>query len=438
MLKIYEDSKNYACQVIFLPKKIAVQGLDNLVEVNYQGNSCLVDKDSDEHNMYLFFPAESQISHEFLSNNNLYRHSELNVDKTKKGFFEDNRRVKAVKFKGVISSGFIIPLSSLYNLDTNNPSKFKEVDIGSEFNEVSGIEICRKYIKPTDKKPGMSNPRVKTIDNIVDSRMAPEHPDTSHLLKNVHKLDLNDYIAVTYKLHGTSARYYNTLTKRPLSWKDKLAKWFGVKIQEEEYNYISASRRVVKSVGFEELPNKNHFFNSGDLWSAVGKEYFEGKLNHGEAVYCEIIGKTYSGEAIQHGYTYGFEKPEVYIYRISNINSQGIEVDLSYHQMKERANQLGIKVCPQFFYGKFKDFIFEFGDTEATEFDIEKQINDIFYNQLLEKPSILDKSVIEEGFCIRKDTCNKSEIYKIKSKLFLLHEGKALDKEVKDIEVEQE
>lgn len=434
MLKIYEDSKNYTAQVIKLPIMQKVEGLDNLVKVTYQGNDCLIGKDSNPDELYLFFPAECQISHEFLSANNLYRHSELNVDKTQKGFFEDNRRCKAVKFKGVVSTGFIIPVKSLENA----PGMYEDLEIGEEFNEYNGVEICRKYIKPKERVQGMSNPKVKTIDNIVDSKMAPEHMSTEHLLKNVHKLNLDDYIAVTYKLHGTSARYYNTLTKRPLSWKDKLAKWFGVKIQEEEYNYISASRRVVKSVGFEELPNKNHFFNSGDLWSAVGKEYFEGKLNHGEAVYCEIIGKTYSGEAIQHGYTYGFEKPEVYIYRISNINSQGIEVDLSYHQMKERANQLGIKVCPQFFYGKFKDFIFEFGDTEATEFDIEKQINDIFYNQLLEKPSILDKSVIEEGFCIRKDTCNKPEIYKIKSKLFILHEGKALDQEVKDIEVEQE
>jgi len=444
VLKTYEDSKNYTCQVIKLPKKIVIPLLDNLVEVNHQGNSCLVGKDSDEHDMYLFFPAECQINHDFLSSNNLYRHSELNSDKTKKGFFEDNRRVKALKFKGIISSGFIIPISSLKytNIDLPLTGFAGQSLVGMEFNEIDGIEICKKYIKPSEKKVGMSNPRVKTIDNIVDSKMAPEHPDTSHLLKNIHKLDLNDYYAITYKLHGTSARYYNTLTKRPLSLKDKVAKWFGVKIQEEEYNYISASRRVVKSVGFEELPNKNHFFNSGDLWSAVGKEYFEGLLNNGEAVYCEIIGKTYTGEAIQHGYSYVFEKPQVYIYRISNINSQGVEVDLSYHQMKERASQLGVQCCPEFFYGTLREFLNKSfsvsGNIDSTYLkDLGELLNDLFYGRLLEKPSILDSSVIEEGFCIRKDTCNKPEIYKIKSKLFLLHEGKSLDKEVVDIEQEQ-
>lgn len=433
-LKIYPDSKNYTCQVIKLPVKIPVKGLDNLVEVNFQGNSCLVGKDSDESELYLFFPAECQISHEFLSINNLYRHSELNKDKDKKGFFEDNRRVKAIKFKGVTSTGFIIPLSSLTGFGKVN-SMFLEVKPGDEFNEIAGLELCRKYHKPTEKKEGMKNPRTKMIDDIVDSRFAPEHQDTSHLMKNTHKLSLTDWITLTIKLHGTSARFYNTLVKRKLSLVERIAKWFGAKVQAEEYDYVSASRRVVKSVGFEALPNKNHFFTSGDLWSEVGKEYFDGKLNQGEAVYCEIIGKTYTGEAIQHGYSYGLEKPKVYIYRISNINTQGIELDLPYEQMKERALQLGIDVCPEFFVGKLEDFL-KLHSVDLS-LDLEENLSKTFYDRLLEKPSILDSSVVEEGFCLRIDKYGKPDIYKIKSKAFLLHEGHSLDKQVVDIEEEQ-
>ena len=432
--KIYEDSKNYTCQVIKLPAKVNVPGLDNLVEVNVQGNSCLIGKDSDEKDMHLFFPAESQISHEFLSSNNLYRHSELNEDKTKTGFFDDNRRVKAVKFKGIISSGFVIPIDSLKFTNTVIPGIGWDLyDIGMEFNEIEGIEICRKYHKPASKKEGMSNPRVKVLDGIVDAVMVPEHPDTSQLLKNIHKLGLNDYIAVTYKLHGTSARYFNTLTKRKLSTIEKIAKFFGVKVQVEEHNYVSASRRAIKSISFETLPGKNHYYSSEDIYSAVGKEYLEGKLKQGEAMYCEIIGKTYGGSAIQGGYSYGFDKPQVYVYRISNINSQGVEVDLSYLQMKERAIQMGLQYCPELFYGTVSDFIMQ--STKDNE-DLGRFIQAKFEG-LMEKPSILDSSVVEEGFCVRKDTCNKPEIYKIKSKLFLLHEGRALDKELVDMEEEE-
>lgn len=427
-LEINPKWKNYTCQIIRLPKKLEVKGLDKLVEVNHQGNSCLISKDSNEDELYLFFPAECKISNIFLEANNLYRHSELNLDKEQKGFFEDSGRVKAVKFKGVISSGFVIPIKSLNGIITD----WENLQIGQEFNELNDIEICRKYTPyRTPGTPGSKEAKERIINQLVNSKFAPEHPDTEHLLKNIHNLELSDIVIISYKLHGTSARYYNTLVNRKLNWFERLLVKLGVKIQTEKYEYVSASRRVIKSLGFEELPQKSHYYSSGDLWSEVGKKYFEGKLNQGEAVYCEIIGSSYSGEAIQHGYTYGFKEPKVYIYRISNINSQGIEIDLPYKQMKERANQLDISTCPELFYGLLSDFT----DCQ-TKVSFEETLNDLFYNQLLEKPSILDSSVVEEGFCIRIDKYPKPKIFKIKSKKFLLHEGASLDKQVIDIEEE--
>lgn len=442
-LKVYEDSTNYTAQVVKLPNPQSVSGLDNLVSVNIQGNNCLIGKDSNPDILYLFFPAETQLSHEFLKMNNLYRHSELNQDQTKKGFFEDNRRVKAIKFKGIISSGFVIPLDSL-SFVNNGYALFNAghpIKVGDEFNEFYGVEICKKYIRKFNNPSTNQAKTGKLLDRLVDSKMCPEHFDTSHLLKYCDRIDLNDYIAVTYKLHGTSARYYNTLVKRKLNWVEKLAKFFGAKIETEKYDYVCASRRMVKSVSFEELPDKNHYYDK-DLWSKIGKEYFQDKLNHGEAVYCEIIGKDYNGRVIQGGYTYGLEKPEVYIYRISNINSQGIEIDLPYHQMKERANQLGVKVCPELFYGNLREFIRNywedaFGNIVSPSENLEWYLNKLFYEKLLEQPSILDPSVIEEGFCIRIDKYPKPNIYKIKSKKFLEHETKQKDKEVVDIEEEQ-
>jgi len=430
-LTINEKWKNYTCQVIKLPNKTEVKGLDNLVSVIYQGNSCLISRDSNEDELYLFFPAECKISTIFLEANNLYRHSELNVDKEKKGFFEDSGRVKALKFKGVISSGFIVPIRSLDGIITD----WENLQVGQEFNSIGDIEICRKYSPyRTPGEPGSRVQRERMIDQLVNSKFAPEHPDTAQLLRNVHKLELSDTVAITYKLHGTSARYYNTVVNRKLNWFEKLLTRFGIKIQTEEYDYVSASRRVVKSLGFEELPDKQHYYSSGDLWSEVGKNYFNGKLNKGEAVYCEIIGSSYSGEAIQHSYTYGFKEPKVYIYRISNINPQGIEIDLPYEQMKQRAEQLGIPTCPELWYNSLELFIETYLATDATSRNIEEDLNEIFYNRLLEQPSIIDSSIVEEGFCIRIDKYPKPEIFKIKSKKFLLHESGALDKEVIDIE----
>lgn len=103
--------------------------------------------------------------------------------------------------------------------------------------------------------------------------------------------------------------------------------------------------------------------------------------------------------------------------------------------MKERAIQLAIEVCPELFYGTLREFF----DANSDEFGkpIDEVLNGIFYDNLLEKPSILDSSVVEEGFCIRIDKYPKPEIYKIKSKKFLAHESEQLDKEVKDIETEE-
>jgi len=427
--KIYKGSENYTCQVIKLPNKVIIKGLDNLVEVSYQGNSVLISKDSPENELYLFFPAECQISHDFLSKNNLYRHTNLNVDENQKGFFEDTRRVKVLKLKGIISSGFIIPANSIMNLSIGQGIG---LTIGSEFNEIDGYEVCRKYhIKQAGAK-GLSNPRVKVLDNIINSKLAPEHTDTSHLMKNIHKFDLRTNIIVTYKLHGTSARTFHTVVKRKLTWRDKIAKFIGASVKKQTYDYVVGSRRTLKSVGFEELPKKNHYFTSGDLWSEVAKIWLKDGLNKGESIYYEIVGKTYNGETIQKGYSYGLEFPKIFVYRIANINVDGIEIDLPWEQVKHRTEQLGLNVCPVFFEGSLGEFLVKY--SKDYSLSVEENLNEIFYNQLLEKPSILDSTVIEEGFCVRVDKYPKAETYKIKSKIFLKQESDNIDKNVIDIE----
>lgn len=437
-LEILKGSENYTAQVIKLPAKVPVKGLDKLVSVTHQGNQCLTSKDADEEVLYLFFPAECKLSDDFLKFNNLYRHSNLNADNSLAGFFEDNQRVKSLKFKGVISTGFMIPLQESIDALEKGTGKYvneHQLKVGDEFNVIDGVQICEKYLIK-EKKDGMKNPRTKILDSIVDSKFVPEHFDTSHLLKNTHKIGIDDDIIVTYKVHGCSARYFRTNVIRKHSWLEKLAKWFGATIQDTEYEYVSGSRRTIKSVGFETLPGKNHYYLEGDLWSKIGKDVFDGKLNKGEAVYCEIIGQTYGGSPIQSGYTYGLTGPKVYIYRITNINPDGIEIDLSYQQMKERAKQLGIEVCPQFFVGTVREFISQYYGMESENVPdrYDDLLESVFYNTLLEKPSILDNSVVEEGFCVRKDGYPKCEVWKIKSKKFLLHEGHQVDLQTANLE----
>ena len=429
---IKKGSENYAAQVISLPHMNAVEGLDNLVQVTYQGNPCLVQKHSDKDALYLFFPAGSVLDPKFLSDNNLYRHTENNLDKTKAGFFENTGRVKAIKFKGVISTGFIIPINSLsYLID---PSALKQ---GDSFTDINDQPICWKFIRRTSGfNSGAGHSRFD-LDSLVRPQFIPEHPDTAQLLKNSHHLHQNDMITITHKLHGTSIRIFHVPTKRRLSLLERLFKKVGVRLQEEEFSYMVGSRRVIKSCNFNLLDKPT--VESDDLWTRVTYHTLKGKLHPGEAVYAEVVGSDYANGAIQQGYTYGLTSPKLFIYRIAQINQEGMEVDLGWPQVKQRAKELGVDTVPELFSGRLGDFLSKYSvpkDNQHDQTDIAAALEWVFYDQLLEQPSVLDEQVVEEGFVLRKESYPKASALKIKSRKFLLHETKMQDTEMVDLEEE--
>ena len=67
----------------------------------------------------------------------------MNCEKDKKGFFEENRRVKAVKFKGIVSSGFLIPIKSLLII-----CSYTELKESDSFHMINGEEVCKKFRSP--------------------------------------------------------------------------------------------------------------------------------------------------------------------------------------------------------------------------------------------------------------------------------------------------
>jgi hypothetical protein len=425
--KIYDDSKNYTAVVVKLSNTFPLQGLDNLVGVSVFGNTCIIPKNYDLNQLYVFFASETQLSPEYISKNNLYRNSNLNEDQKSKGYFEDNGRVKAIKLKGNVSTGVVMPVSSVNKLDTGS------LKLGDEFNEIDGVFICRKYIVKKSSGNNNAPKQNKVLDDIIDSKLFPQHIDTEHLLKNLDRIYLNDNIVISLKLHGTSGRVAHTITKKKLRWKDRWAKRFGVQVVEEEYNYVVGSRKVVKSVAFNELKNKNHYYEE-DLWTRVANELFAGKLHKGEAIYFEIIGRDYTGAEIQKDYTYGFDRPKVFVYRITNINPNGVEVDLTWDNLETRSKEIGVDVVPALYRGTYHHFLTKHGGDAAVnllEFS-ENLMKKLFYDN----PSMLDGNVVEEGICLRVENYPRPRTYKLKSPKFLLHEGAMADKEIADVETQ--
>lgn len=397
---------NYAAVVVEIRNIQPLPNCDNIVATPLLGYQALVGKDTQVGDTGILFTAETQLSDEYCRENNLYRHSELNKDPSKTGYLEDNRRVKAIKFRGHRSDALFMPIDSVAYTGVGG----LEATDGVTFDELNGHEICRKYVKPAQ---GGATSGVKVLSTRVDDKFFPKHFDTENYFKNRWKLDGNDFVTVTQKLHGTSIRVGHTKVARKLTWKDRLAKKFGVPVQEFEYQYVFGSRNVTKDALD---PANSHFYDT-DIYSIEGKSLV-GLLPKGFMVYGELVGWASPGKPIQAGYTYGYaqRERELYVYRVSQLDPDGREVDLSWTALTEFCAQRSIKVVPLLFQGFYVNL------QERIERQLDTRLQENFYNALP-----VDDNRVDEGVVVRREGL-RPLVLKAKSPIFLQYESKQLDK----------
>jgi hypothetical protein len=414
------SGKAYICRL----KGIApIEGADRIVQATMFGETIITSIDNKEGTLGLLFDCDTQLSHEFASNNNLYRHSELNVNKEEKGYLEDNRKIRPIKLKGVKCSAMFIPADSLEF--TGIKELYNYLTEGEEIDSYNGIPICNKYINPATTNSMGGQKAVKK--NLVPT--FKEHIDTDQLAKNLHLIKEGNFITVTEKLHGTSGRCgYLPVEKDDTSLLNKLItklKIFGdlTKIKKE-YQFVIGSRRVVKSVG-EEIVTSDGYCDT-DIWSLSAREHFEGKLYKGETVYYEIVGYLPEGSPIMNSssneklkpfmnsdeyktfikrygnvteFNYGLQKGQydVYVYRITMTNEDGESVDYSWDQVKKRCERLGVKYTP------------EYVQKIVTS---DMRMEDIVYglSEMRDTPSQVFPEHIKEGICVRIDNGSMTPI----------------------------
>lgn len=409
---------NYRAVIFKINNIYPLEGMDNCIGTNIFGNNVILDKETNIGDIGLYFPVESCIGSEFLKANNLYRDSNLNSDKSKKGFFEENGRVRCMKFRGNPSAGFWCPIEFLSFLVNHNDCP----DEGESFNDLKGVSICKKYIPKTNRNShtGLGNGRPKQEKSRVINEKFPQHMDTEHLFKNLHKIKEGNLLIFTWKLHGTSLRVGNVLVRRILNPLERLLKFFGVKVQETEYALLNGSRQVVKDVNNK---RQNHWYKK-DLWTEVGNQYFKDKLLPNEMIYAEIVGYVPGTESlIQKGFTYAC-KPgtcEVYIYRITRDN-----VDLSWEAIKDRCKELGVNHVPDVIQDHYNASFY------ATIDDDPESLTGLI-KMMLEQDCIIDSSHPEEGVVCRIEGL-VPQFYKAKAFRFLEYETKALDSGEQDME----
>lgn len=414
-LQIIESDSNYVATIVKLPELRAVECLDNLMLATVFGYNCLIWKDSNPNELYVFFPAECELSSSFLSFNNLYRHSELNEDKTKKGFFEDNGRVRAVKFKGIVSSGFLMPKTSL-----PFPSQLKE---GDTFHSISTIPICKKYRNPETIRQDKINASLwikkPKYDRVIPTQFRL-HTSTPQFLRFINDFVEGDRIVITEKLHWTSAVFANVLTKRKLSFIERLAKKLWILVNETEYFPLYSSRTVIKNKDIN--PNQDGGFYWEDLWGIYAKA-LEWKIEKGITLYGEIVGYTPSGAFIQKGYSYGCKSWEskFYCYRITYTTPDGNVIEFTDTQIRQYCELRSIEVVPLI-------------EVHHIVWYTKSYISDKYSGEVEVMCKLNDEKVPREGVVIRRDGQEAYSAYKLKSQLFLTYETKELDAAVVDME----
>jgi hypothetical protein len=415
----------------------------------------------EEPGKFVYFPAMSCINPQLLSYANLYRHAEMNADTTKTGLFEDNGRVKAVKLKGQVSEGFLLPLQTLINFIVDSTSvAFDESDcpVGTEFNEVEhkgkSFWISKKYVVRNTQSNGSGDKHMdrrqkglKKFNRVIDTQFR-FHYSTTIIRKEPEVIRPDDLISITSKWHGTSAIFAYVKCKHPLTWKEKIAK-FLTKNEFEDYDYIYASRSVVKNANITGRKYYPGFYGEGnDVWAEAFK-VVKPFLAKGMTIYAEIVGYLPSGKAIQktgdvydygcvlpkpgEEYTYG-KHYKIMVYRITMTNVDGLVHEFSAREVQQWCKVNGLVPVIEYYYGYAKDLYPEI-PADAPDYGqqfIDHLADEKRFNMEMNSPECVNK-VAHEGLVIKKEDM-MSRAWKLKCFKFLNKEQDALDKGEENIE----
>lgn len=414
------QNPNYAATVVSVDRLEKLPNRDRIVAFNALGFQTLVGVDTHIGTVGVMFPPECQLNAEYCGVNNLFEdhYKFLNSDPEAKGYLGNTRRIKALTLGGHRSDSLFMPLSSLMLVKGVTGKTVSSLKVGDIFDELDGVEICRKYVKPVKGQGGIA---AMVLPSRVDMSRFQEQFNIPNYFANAEQVDPFASVIVTQKLHGANIRIGNTYGQRKLSFVERLAKRFGAKVQETEFVQVYGSHHVIKDAN---NPGSKGYYGT-DIWTQAGKE-LDGKLPPGMVAYGEIIGFTPTGRAIQPGYTYNCapQQMDLYIYRLTVVLANGQSVDLSWDQVVRFCTDLGVKHVPVIWKGSFCDF------------NAESFIDQKFAETIPGTVPLSTDSPCDEGVVVRIDKgFTHPQLLKAKSHAFRRHETKLLDDpEAEDID----
>jgi hypothetical protein len=423
---------NYCGVVVRIKNIIDLDGCDNIKATTIFGNNVIIGKDVVVGQLGVYFPVETSLSKEFLYNNNLYRDSTLNKDSNKRGYFDLNGRIRAVKLRGNKSDGLFL---GIHCIDFAGSKIYLEE--GMVFDELNEIKICEKYL-PKEKPivfNSKKNKRAKSNSIEIVENQFRFHYDTENIGRYIDRLKLADIISITSKIHGSSFVVSKVLCKRKLNLFERMLRGIGIQVQDSEYRNIYSSRRVIKNV--IESKDKNHYYNE-DIWGVVNNE-LKDYLIDGMSIYGEVSGYLSDGGYIQKDYDYGCDKGKhrIDIYRITMTNNDGYVFEFSAKQVQDWCKERGLSAVPQLYYGYVVD-LYDILCKKYNNLDGMLGYNKELFlgllsSEYLEKDLEINKSckVPDEGVVVRIEK-NELEAYKLKSFAFKERESKSSESNIED------
>lgn len=410
---------SYNAKVIQANDLVQHPNADRLQILRYNGEQFVVGKDLKQGDIVVLFPTDGQLSHDFCSNNNLYRHAELNADKLKSGFFEDNRRVRAQPFRGEKSYGFVTDLDAFSYLGN------VVLNVGDEFDTLNGEVVCSKYYTPkTLAGMKVNQKKVKDVEYTMK-----EHIDTQKWsYVKPEFLSEASLVIITEKVHGTSARTSKSkvIRRNPALWQKVVSFLTGKTFEVSSYEQVTGTRRTIVNNRLDVTTEGQQDYYRWLLHSKISPQ-----LNVGETIYYEIYGYDSHGGTIMESqkidekkykekiletwrnpliYSYGLPEGQndIVVYRITTTSDDGTTTELSWFQTEARCRELGLKTVPVLtkFYSDDVDLISSTVDSYMTD-----------------SSSVLDSRHLAEGVCIRIENSNGISIYKEKNWLFGICEG---------------
>lgn len=411
--------------------------------------------------LYVYFPTACCLNPDFLRYANLYRKKELNNNPDETGMFEENGRVKAIRLRGELSEGFILPAVMLENYVLSVTNVELTCVEGTEFDivehEGKTFWINKKYIPKNTRIPGTpgssqgKGKQPKGLDKIIENQFR-FHYDTTLIKKCPHVIKPNDLISITEKVHGTSGISAYVVCKHPRSIANKVIAWISEKLlgleiegttqYYHDYDYLYSSRSVIKNQYYNK--NAGPGFYGCDVWK-FADDVVRPWLQKGMTAYYEIVGFLPNGSYIQKGYDYGCIPPKegdvyqhgvhfkVLVYRITMTNVDGNVHEFSAREVQQWCNFVHLTPVHQYYYGYASDLYPELDPAEHwNENFLQKLANESLFYMEQDSPTCNNK-VPHEGVVIKVENM-KSEAFKLKCFKFLDKEGKALDKGESNIE----